>query len=281
MANIMRLGGGAAASGSGDHVPVLGEDFTYTGSCEVIDDSDEVSGVQWRIKFYTSGTLVTNQDWVVDLFLVGGGAAGGSGGNGSFTNSLNFRCGGGGKGGAGGEVKTITKTTVKAKTSYTITIGGSGGTTSALNQTASSGGGSAGGHSGNGRVKKGSTVDTAAVAGGNGANGVGEFGDSNSTILYGAGGGGGGGGTEGYYNDRGAGGSKGQTGGGYGGDGCYYSDSSIQPGGDGARGIANTGGGGGGGGGGSKYTDRVAGPRSGGFGGSGIAIIRKHKEAAA
>ena len=97
MANIMRLGGGVAASGSSDHVPVLGEDFTYTGSCEVIDDSDAVSGVQWRIKFYTSGTLITAQDWVVDLFLVGGGRPGASG-----LNSNGYDGARGGNGGAGG-----------------------------------------------------------------------------------------------------------------------------------------------------------------------------------
>ena len=72
-----------------DHVPVLGEDFSYSGNCQVIDDSvgDEV---QWRIKFLTSGTLtVLTADWLVDLFLVGGGAAGNSGvaGGGTFPGA--------------------------------------------------------------------------------------------------------------------------------------------------------------------------------------------------
>ena len=87
-------GGGGTSK---DHVPVLGEDFTYTGSCEVIDDSTEVSGVQWRIKFYTSGTLVIANDWLVDLFLVGGGRSGGTGARGGTKKG-----GTGGNGGAGG-----------------------------------------------------------------------------------------------------------------------------------------------------------------------------------
>ena len=63
----------AGGGKSKDKVPVLGEDFTYTGSCEVIDDSNEASGTQWRIKFLTSGTLVFAKKQTVDLFLVGGG----------------------------------------------------------------------------------------------------------------------------------------------------------------------------------------------------------------
>ena len=55
MANIFRVGLSGKAK-SKDHVPVLGEDFTYSGNCQVVDDS--VGGeVQWRIKFLTSGTL--------------------------------------------------------------------------------------------------------------------------------------------------------------------------------------------------------------------------------
>lgn len=58
---------------AGGSVPVKDKDFTYSGNCEVIDDTDEVSGVQWRIKFLTSGILVVIEQWLADLFLVGGG----------------------------------------------------------------------------------------------------------------------------------------------------------------------------------------------------------------
>lgn len=54
-------------------VPVKDKDFTYSGNCEVIDDTDEVSGVQWRIKFLTSGVLVFANQQMIDLFLMGGG----------------------------------------------------------------------------------------------------------------------------------------------------------------------------------------------------------------
>ena len=75
---------------SKDKVPVLGVDFTYTGDCTVIDDSNDTDGIQWRIKFFTSGTLTTNQDWTIDVFLVGGG-----GGNWNGDSAV------GGKGGSG------------------------------------------------------------------------------------------------------------------------------------------------------------------------------------
>lgn len=280
MANIMRLGGGAAASGSSDHVPVLGEDFTYTGSCEVIDDSDEVSGVQWRIKFYTSGTLVTNQDWVVDLFLVGGG------GNGSVNpaaSSSNY--GVAGSGGGGGYTGTFKQLTVKAGTSYSIVIGGAAGASSALGKS----------------VEGGQTAyyvgAAAAYRGGNGGSGGGSGGlGATSTAqakVAGAGGSDGGNGAQGYYvagsgqgtttREFGETGGELYSGGGGGGSGGIMSGGAAAGGaggggagggsqGNGLAGTANTGGGGGGAG---FYG--MAGARLGGAGGSGIAIIRKAK----
>lgn len=168
MANIMRLGGGVAASGGSGHVPVLGEDFTYTGNCEVIDDSDAVSGVQWRIKFYTSGTLVIANDWLVDLFLVGGGRSGSAGAGGRES------AGTGGKGGAGGQCKTIPALPITKRVSYPIVIGGSNGDTSALEQS-TSGGGARGGNGGAGGGDTGIGSYYAGRAGGNGSNGAYEF----------------------------------------------------------------------------------------------------------
>ena len=59
------------AWGGGDAKPK----FTYTGTHEYIDDG----GGNWRIKFLTSGTLTLKNKITVDVFLVGGGGAGGSG----------------------------------------------------------------------------------------------------------------------------------------------------------------------------------------------------------
>lgn len=82
-----------------EHVPVLGTDFTYTGTCQVIDDSDAVSGIQWRIKFLTSGTLITTEDWLVDVFLVGGRASGSAGSKSATSGSFFGPSGNGGRGG--------------------------------------------------------------------------------------------------------------------------------------------------------------------------------------
>ncbi|MCI6627736.1 MAG: InlB B-repeat-containing protein [Tenericutes bacterium] len=47
--------------------------FTYTGECEVIDDSG--TGIDnWRVKFKTSGKLSLKIGFNIDLFLVGGGS---------------------------------------------------------------------------------------------------------------------------------------------------------------------------------------------------------------
>ena len=56
--------------------PALNKDFTYSGQCQVIDDSTEAYN-EWRIKFLTSGTLKFTANIAVDIFLVGGGGGGG------------------------------------------------------------------------------------------------------------------------------------------------------------------------------------------------------------
>lgn len=253
---------------SKDKVPVLGEDFTYTGSCEVIDDSDAVSGVQWRIKFYTSGTLVTNQDWVVDLFLVGGG---GNGVNGAGI--------GWGGGGGGGYTGTFRQLTIEAQQSYSIVIGGSAGATSALGQSVnggSSGGTSYGGAGGSGGGAAASrSVSTAGGKGGSdGSSGSGtsvasggtgqgtstrEFGETGGTLYAGGG--------------SGASNTAYQTPGGDGGGGAgAATQGSTTVSKSGGAGATNTGGGGGGAG--------IPMEGSAGVGGSGIAIIRKARTTA-
>lgn len=261
MANIFRVG----LSGQGkskDKVPVLGEDFTYTGSCEVIDDSDEVSGVQWRIKFYTSGTLVFAKKQTVDLFLVGGG------GNGGAYSSPSS----GGGGGGGGYTGTFKQLTIEAQQNYSIVVGGSAGASSALGQSVNggnsafntsgganggSGGGGGGGTSNYNGGNGGSDGSNGVSAYGNSGTGQGtttrEFGETGATLYAGGGGGAG--------DQSGTVGAGGDGGGGAG--GAYGSTATS--------GAANTGGGGGG----------IRDTKNNGAGGSGIAIIRKARTTAA
>ena len=73
-------------------VPTLGVDFSYSGNCEVIDDSTD-SNTNWRIKFYTSGTLRLSSDVTIDVFAVGGGA-----GRPNTSLADKFQAGAGGSG---------------------------------------------------------------------------------------------------------------------------------------------------------------------------------------
>lgn len=99
-------------------------DFTYSGTYQLLDDGNG----NWRLRFLTGGTFRPKKAISVDAFLVGGG---GSGGNGIAY------CGGGG--GGGGYTKTVSKVSLAANTDYTITIAGTGGTTSAFNNSAGGG----------------------------------------------------------------------------------------------------------------------------------------------
>ena len=112
--------------------PVLNKDFTYTGNCQVIDDSTQASN-EWRIKCLTSGTLKFTAKVAVDIFFVGGGGGGVVGTTRSSTSIP-------GAGGGGGYTKTLKNITLAANTSYTITIG-SGGVKSSSNSTAGATGG--------------------------------------------------------------------------------------------------------------------------------------------
>lgn len=100
--------------------PALNKDFTYSGQCQVIDDSTEAYN-EWRIKFLTSGTLKFTANIAVDIFLVGGGG----GGAGHATNSSNnsLLCTGGG---GGGYTKTLNNITLNKNVSYSIVIGNGG-----------------------------------------------------------------------------------------------------------------------------------------------------------
>ena len=252
----------SANNGSFDMTVDLIPKFTYSGKYELVAENTK----DWQLHLKTTGKLnfteLNNASDGVEVFLCGGGGAGGAGG--SY---------GGGGGGGGGYTKTGDVTLI-ANNEYSITIGGSGGTTSAFNLSASAGkkgaigdssgtveGGQAAGAGvgGAGTGKGGSggmAYGTVPLQGGAGSAGVYAFGSS-KYLKFGAGGGGGG-----AISTSGAtssGGSGGTSGGGSGGSGYYA----------GKAGKANTGGGGGGDGGG-EYS-------AGGTGGSGIVIIRNKR----
>lgn len=251
MANIIKFGG--SIIGSTISVPIINKDFTWTGgdgTYQVLDDGDK----NWRIKFLSSGTFTPLKDMVIDAFLVG---AGGGGYKAIFY----------GNGGGGGYTKTVKSIILTANTAYSIVIGAggsayvdkdhhgtSGGDTSAFSETA------AGGKAGT------------SGKGGNGGSGGGSYNSSNEVGYAGGSDGSNGGGTDGGTGQGTTTREFGEADGDLyaGGGGGHYSGS-LGVGGAGGggnakeSGVANTGGGAG----------------SGGEGGSGIVIIRKHKEAAA
>ena len=247
------IGGG----GTVNEIP----EFTYSGDFEFIDDGDK----NWRIRLLTSGTFAFNSLGNaangIDVFCVGGGSSGGRGTSEVSDTTYNSS----GRGGGSGYTKTTKNVTVKRKTDYAVTIG-AGGT---ANQT-----------NGSNPVNGGTTSGFGVIAsGGQGMDG-GSGGGSGSTWWY-----------SGSYTSGGR--SDGATNGGdslgkgqiskpgpngetgntkefgeeagllyaKGGDGGGYSQA-------GADGTANTGNGGG-----SSYYNKTA-----GNGGSGIVIIRNHRE---
>ena len=246
-------------------------DFTYTGTYTWVDDG----GIDFRLKFLTSGTFTPNKDIKIDLFIVGGGGGGGYG-----TSS--------GTGGGGGYTGTWTNISLTAGTAYSVVVGaggnanGNGGASSFNGTYAKNGGlrvipngynwspypggagGSGGGANGDGSA---STYWPGGNGGSNGSNGqtinaAGGIGQGSTTREFGEASGdlyAGGGGGSGYTSSK-TGGTGGAGGGGrgYGSAGAYQS------------GIANTGGGGGG---------NYKGSSTAGSGGSGIVIIRNKRAA--
>lgn len=237
---------------------------SYTGTYEKGSNGD--------IRFLTGGTLVLENDVVIDAFLVGGGGAGKyGGGGGGYTKTAR-----GVQLIAGQEYEIVIGEGAKAATTST-TYAEKGGATSAFGITAE-GGGVAGPST--------SSSSTARLSGGPGGSGGGGGGSANgadgganganggSVSSYGAGGTGqgyttrafgeesgavyaaGGGGCGGEGKTQGIGGEPGAGDGSYGGEGV---DASAVP---------NTGSGGGGT---WKSEGRVS------YGGSGIVIIRKMK----
>ena len=116
---------------AGGSVPVKDKDFTYSGNCEVIDDTDEVLGTNWRIKFLTSGVLTLKDERLVDVFLVGGGGNGGTSNYSTDNGSgRGFYCGG--AGGGGGYTKTVSNITLEKEIGINIIIPSSTGSASII-----------------------------------------------------------------------------------------------------------------------------------------------------
>ena len=166
--------------------PALNKDFTYSGQCQVIDDSTEAYN-EWRIKFLTSGTLKFTANIAVDIFLVGGG--GGGAGHVTNSNDNNLFCSGGG---GGGYTKTLNNITLNKNVSYSIVIGNGGvkGDKSVLGNKY----GNYGNPGGNTSI---SEITNGSVNGGIGGGGPIPTGDSSYPINGGNGGSGGG---SGYLN---------------------------------------------------------------------------------
>ena len=218
--------------------------FTYTGTCEILNDSSS-----WRIKFKTNGTLTFSGPIMIDAFLVGGGGGGG-GCQKTHSNSDIYAGGGGG----GGYTKTAKRNILESNTNYPIVIG-AGGTYGGWSASSTSGGTT--------------TFNNYVAYGGAGGSGGGGMGGN--------------GGSGGGHGDGGSGGSNGGNGGsswlGNGGtgqgtttrefgeaSGTLYSTGGIGSG--YASAGANTGNGGGGGQ--ARPIDHC----DGGTGGSGIVVIR-------
>lgn len=240
------------AGGSSGKLPA----YTYTGIAPLVYKDE--TGDNWELVFLGNCTITFSKDVDVDVFAVGGGQAGGTG-DGQYVSGTSAWAEGG-KGGNGGGTETAAAHLTK-DTAYTVTIGGSGASTSAFGVTAASGAGSAGGNG----------ARTPSHAAENGADSTAyAFGEQNTLYApgtrYGAGGAGAGANANGANLGAGTGGA---TGGGDGGtDTTSGSTDKI-----GKPGAANTGAGGGGG---ATLAVNADAPTkyAGGLGGSGIAIIR-------
>lgn len=239
-------------------------EFTYTGDWEAVDDDDNpimTSDGNWKIRFLTSGTLtftdLKGAENGIDVFLVGAG--------GGSTSHAVGGCG-------GGYTRTGMAIHITPNTQYEITIGaggtgGDGGSTSGFDLTAAGGKGIATPHSNGldgGSGGAGLDVSGSSVGGSDGANGTtskagggkgqialpGPNGETGSTREFGERWGR-------LYASGGSGGGLDTTGPDGGGGGYKQS------------GKENTGGGGGG---------RIADSDPDTHGGSGIVIIRNHRE---
>lgn len=161
-------------------------EFTYTGSYAIVDDNgSQISDFanwkgNWKWRFLTSGTLtITNMyGWngYVDVFMVGGGGAGGKGV--TPDNGTHIGCGG-----AGGYTITKKRIQLSVGTPYPIVIGSggstgnNGGNTTAFSFSAGGGGVGKASNSGGGAGNGGSGGGDMAPGGSDGSDGGGSSGN--------------------------------------------------------------------------------------------------------
>jgi len=230
--------------------------FTYTGQYELLTDTRADGTVDWELICKTSGTLTFSRVVdTVDMFLVGGGKPGTSG---TYSGAWSSGYARGGNGGHGGQCVTKYGKAVSAGVPYAITVGDSNEATTALGETATSGGGSA---PSNGAYENASNMTRTA------ASPAATQGTTSFLALWGVGtkyGPGGGGGAASAGTLGGSASSSGAaTGGGKGGTSSHRK---------GYNGAANTGSGGGGGFAINTQSDVDYG--TGGAGGSGLVAFR-------
>lgn len=171
--------------------------FTYTGDYKIVNDNDNeilTSLDNWKIRLLTSGKLTFTElrgaEDGIDVFLVGGGATGCwiySEGGGVYRH---------GAGGGSGKTTTARNLQIRTGIEYDITIGGTGGDTTAFNNSAAGGSMGSKNVGGNGGSGGGSRDSAGGQDGSNGAGstpgkGQGtttrEFGEENAR-LYASGG---------------------------------------------------------------------------------------------
>ena len=128
--------------------------FTYTGTYSVRDDSYNVispsnyrKATNWNIFFTSSGTLTFERlrglkdSPSIDVFVVGGGGKGGDAYSVTVQDTAYIvqQFGAGGGGGYAGKSTSGSNISVIANNAYTITIGGSGSSSSAFGKSAQGG----------------------------------------------------------------------------------------------------------------------------------------------
>ena len=280
--------------GGGSWFPSYGKNFTYTGDYVIVPEND----TDWKVKFLTSGTFTATDALLIDVFAVGGGGGAGAG---LFMSA--------GTGGGGGYTTTQKSVYLEQDKEYEIVIGNGGkgypgsnvykgtdgGATSGFSVTANGGGagysyttkegyGGSGGSGGGAGISDVYSTDFDVSGGSDGSDGKGNKGNSSAEYIGSVGKGQGTttrefGETSGELYAGGGGGMvigassnidyRGHNLGGEGGGatGAVNTSSGVNDPGDAS---ANTGGGGGGTNNGYSLNR--------GNGGSGILIIRNHRE---
>jgi len=279
--------------------------FTYTGTSILAESIHPTTGAErFYMSLLSSGTLTSDMDAEIDVFLVSGGGSGKR-----YYYSTDSGAYGGG-GGAGAYTENYYGESIISESEIAVVIGSGGSAVTSGNGSSSAGGATVFGvHSRNGPTATTNNVPTG-VSGGSGGGAAGRSfgvtqdsggaggtnggsGNSTTNSAGGAGqgistrpflgdvapfasmqfaGGGGGGGGNAFSGTYTAGGVGGSGGGGRGGRGQGTAGTAGTSGRNGTAGTANTGGGGGGSGG--YYDTPATNTGSSGAGGSGIVIIR-------